>query len=107
MTTLIFGSKTSSARQDITLLIGRIALGIVLVAHGWQKFFTFGISGVAANFDKMGVPLPTVGATFAGVVELVGGILLIVGLVVPLVGLLVAVVLLILVVWLVLALVHR
>jgi putative oxidoreductase len=91
MTTLIFGSRTSSTRQDITLLIGRIALGIVLVAHGWQKFVTFGISGVAANFDKMGVPLPTVSATFAGVVELVGGILLIVGLVVPLVGLLVAI----------------
>jgi putative oxidoreductase len=95
MTTLIFGSKTSSTRQsawqNTALLIGRIALGIVLVAHGWQKFFTFGISGVAANFDTMGVPLPVVSATFAAVVELVGGILLIIGLAVPLVGLLVAV----------------
>jgi putative oxidoreductase len=91
MTTLIFGNKISSTRQDITLLIGRIALGIVLIAHGWQKFFTFGISGVAANFDTMGVPLPAVSATFAAVVELVGGILLIIGLAVPLVGLLVAV----------------
>ena len=95
MTTLIFGKRTSSprqsARQDTALLIGRIALGIVLVAHGWQKFFTFGISGVAANFDKMGIPLATASATFAGVVELIGGILLIIGLAVPLVGLLVAI----------------
>ena len=65
MTTLIFGTKTSSTRQNIALLIGRIALGVVLIAHGWQKFFTFGISGVAANFDTMGVPLPAVSATFA------------------------------------------
>ena len=91
MTTLIFGSTTSSTRQDIALLIGRMALGIVLVAHGWQKFFTYGVSGAAANFEAMGVPLPTVSATFAAVVELVGGILLIVGLVVPLIGLLVAI----------------
>jgi len=91
MTTLIFGSKTTSARQDVALLIGRIALGLVLIAHGWQKFSTFGISGVAANFETMGVPLPAVSATFAAVVELVGGIMLIVGLAVPLIGLLVAI----------------
>lgn len=91
MTSLIFGARTTSTRQDVALLIGRIALGIVLIAHGWQKYFTFGLSGAAASFEKMGVPLPTVSATFAATVELVGGILLIVGLLVPLIGLLVAV----------------
>ena len=80
MTTLIFGSTTNSTRQDVALLIGRVALGVVLIAHGWQKFFSYGISGVAANFDTMGVPLPAASATFAAVVELVGGILLIIGL---------------------------
>ncbi len=91
MTTLLFGARTITARQDIALLIGRIALGIVLIAHGWQKLFTFGISGAAASFEKMGVPLPTISASFAGIVELLGGVLLIIGLVVPLVGLLVAI----------------
>jgi putative oxidoreductase len=91
MTTLIFGSTTNSTRQDVALLIGRVALGVVLIAHGWQKFFSYGISGVAANFDTMGVPLPAASATFAAVVELVGGILLIIGLAVPLIGLLVAI----------------
>ena len=91
MTSLLLGSRTASARQDIALLLGRIALGIVLIAHGWQKLFTFGLSGVAASFDQMDVPLATASATFAAVVELVGGILLIAGLLVPLVGLLVAV----------------
>ena len=91
MTSLLFGPRTTSSRQDIALLVGRFALGIVLIAHGWQKLFTFGISGAAASFEQMGVPLPTVSASFAVVVELLGGVLLIIGLVVPLVGLLVAV----------------
>jgi len=91
MTTLIFGTNTSSTRQDISLLIGRIALGIVLIAHGWQKFFTFGISGATASFEQMGIPLAGAAAVFAALVELAGGILLIVGLAVPLVGLLIAI----------------
>jgi putative oxidoreductase len=91
MTTLLFGTRTTATRQDIALLLGRIALGIVLIAHGWQKLFTYGISGAAASFEQMGVPLPTISASFAGVVELLGGVLLIIGLVVPLVGLLVAI----------------
>lgn len=73
------------------MLIGRLALGIVLIAHGWQKLFTFGISGTASNFEQMGIPLPTASATFAVIVELLGGVLLIIGFVVPLVGLLVAI----------------
>ncbi len=84
-------SGTTSTRQDVVLLLGRLALGIVLVAHGWQKFFTFGLSGAAGSFAQMGVPLSSASATFAAVVELVGGIALIIGFAVPLVGVLVAV----------------
>ena len=91
MTTLFFGPRTTSTRQDVALLIGRVALGIVLIAHGWQKLFTYGLTGAAASFEQMGVPLPTISASFAGVVELLGGVLLIIGLVVPLVGLLVVI----------------
>lgn len=90
MTSLIFGSRTSSTRQNIALLIGRVALGIVLVAHGWQKFFTYGISGATASFEQMGIPAAGAAAIFGATVELVGGILMIAGLAVPLVGLLVA-----------------
>lgn len=91
MTALLFGSTAYSARQSTALLIGRLALGVVLIAHGWQKFFTFGISGVTASFEQMGIPAPGAAAVFAASVELIGGILLILGLVVPLVGLLVAI----------------
>jgi putative oxidoreductase len=91
MTSLVFGSSATSTRQDVALLIGRVALGVVLIAHGWQKFFTYGIAGTTASFEQMGIPAAGAAAIFAAVVELVGGILLIVGLAVPLVGLLVAV----------------
>lgn len=72
--------------QFVVLTVARVILGIVFFAHGWQKFFTFGIDGAAASFDKMGVPLPTLSAWFAGLAELVGGALLIVGFAVPLVA---------------------
>lgn len=69
--------------QPFTITIARIILGIIFVAHGWQKFFQNGIGNVAAGFEAMGVPAPTFSAWFAGLVELVGGAALIVGLAVP------------------------
>ena len=65
--------------RDALLLVGRVLLGIVLIAHGWQKFAQYGIGGTAAGFAKMGVPLPAVSAVYAAVVELVGGLALLAG----------------------------
>lgn len=76
--------------RDALLLVSRVLLGVVLMAHGWQKFNEWTISGTAANFDKMGVPMPQVSALFAALVELVGGALILVGLVTPLAAALVA-----------------
>ena len=76
--------------RDLALLAGRISLGVILIAHGWQKLSDQGLAGTAAGFGEMGVPLPTVSAYYATFVELVGGIALILGLALPLVGLLVA-----------------
>ena len=69
---------TGSARDSV-LAVGRILLGIVLLAHGAQKLFSYGFAGTTAAFGKMGVPLPAVSAAYASVVELVGGGLLILG----------------------------
>ncbi|MHA6799527.1 DoxX family protein [Bounagaea algeriensis] len=77
--------------RDLFALIARIGIGVVLIAHGWQKFAEWGIAGTAQSFRGMGVPLPTVSAWFAALVELVGGVLLILGLLLPLVGIAVAV----------------
>ena len=68
-----------STARDALLLVARVLLGIVLIAHGWQKLATYGIAGTAGSFAQMGVPLPAVSAVFAVVVELVGGAALLLG----------------------------
>ena len=69
--------------RDLALLLARVAVGLAFFAHGWQKLFTNGIDGTASFFNQSGVPMPTVAAWAAALLELVGGALLIVGLVVP------------------------
>lgn len=80
--------------RDIGLLVTRVLLGVILIAHGWQKFFTNGIGGTGEFFASMGVPAATAAAGVAGLVELVGGILLVIGLLTPLISVLVTVVML-------------
>lgn len=76
--------------KDISALIARIVLGVILMAHGWQKFNEWTIAGTTASFEEMGVPLPAITAPLAAVVELVGGALIIIGLGTRWVGLIVA-----------------
>lgn len=64
--------------SDVALLLARLLVGVVLIAHGLQKLGN-GVGGVAGGFAGMGVPLPTVSAWFVMVVELLGGVLLVAG----------------------------
>lgn len=75
--------------RDGALLVARLVLGGVLVAHGWQKVLTNGLGATAEGFAGMGIPLAPVAAAYAGLVELVGGVLLIAGAATALVGVLV------------------
>lgn len=75
---------------DVGLLLARVILGVILVAHGGQKFFDQGLDNVATGFEGMGIPAASLAAAFAAVVEFGGGVLLIVGALTPLVGVLVA-----------------
>ncbi|MFI5937496.1 DoxX family protein [Actinoplanes sp. NPDC051494] len=77
--------------RDVIILVTRVAVGIVFIAHGWQKVDEWGLDGTSAAFDQMGVPLPTLSAWFAAIVELVGGAALVLGAAVPVVALLLAV----------------
>ncbi|MCX2162706.1 DoxX family protein [Corynebacterium auriscanis] len=72
--------------HSIATLLGRIILGVVLIAHGWQKLKTWGPEQTQSNFDQMGAPMPEVTSQIATWVELVGGILIILGLLVRFVG---------------------
>ncbi|PSL54519.1 putative oxidoreductase [Saccharothrix carnea] len=76
--------------KDVAALIGRIGVGVVFIAHGWQKVAQWGLDGTAAAFAGMGVPLPTLSAWFAAIVELGGGALLVLGAATPVVGVLLA-----------------
>jgi putative oxidoreductase len=76
--------------KDVAALIGRIGVGLVFIAHGWQKVTEWGLDGTATAFAGMGVPLPTLSAWFAAIVELGGGALLILGVAAPVAGVLLA-----------------
>jgi putative oxidoreductase len=73
------GRRQSSKHIDPALLILRIIIGVIFIAHGWQKLFILGPAGVGAAFANMGAPLPTVTGPLFGVVELLGGAALILG----------------------------
>lgn len=68
-----------SVSVDRGLLLVRAALGIVFVAHGWQKLAVYGVSGVATGFEQMGFPVPMLNAVIITAVEFGGGLLLIAG----------------------------
>ncbi|MEV0686882.1 DoxX family protein [Nocardia sp. NPDC050378] len=74
--------------RDLAVLLARVAVGIVFIAHGWQKLVTNGIDGTAMFFEQAGVPVATASAWFAALVELIGGAALILGAAVPVAGLL-------------------
>jgi putative oxidoreductase len=74
--------------RDLAVLVTRVAVGLVFLAHGWQKLSTNGIDGTTAFFDQVGVPAASAAAWFAAVVELAGGAALVLGLAVPVAGLL-------------------
>ena len=75
------------ALKPLGLLVLRLALGAILIAHGYPKLFTQ-TAGMIGFFEKIGFPAWTV--YLAGAVEFFGGILLIGGLLTRLAGLLVA-----------------
>ena len=85
----VLGVQPTTARTDLGLLGLRLVLGVVLIAHGWQKLDGQGFTATADGFAAMGIPAPEAAAAYAIGVELVGGALLLLGALTPLVGLLV------------------
>ncbi|KRE35946.1 hypothetical protein ASG73_14835 [Janibacter sp. Soil728] len=65
---------------DSALLVLRVAGGLTIFLHGWQKLTGAGFGGVGDMFAGMGVPLAGVAGPMTLLVELVGGILIVLGL---------------------------
>lgn len=74
---------------DLALLILRVVLAAVMLAHGLPKIT--GFSGTAGFFGSAGVPAPAVAAAFSALAEVGGGILVLLGVAVDIAGLLIAV----------------
>lgn len=73
--------RNPSARQiDLGLLIIRIVVGVVFIAHGVQKLFIFGFPGVTVGFAKMGIPAPDVTGPFIALLEFSAGFAILFGL---------------------------
>lgn len=68
----------TSPLTDTALLIGRIALVVIYLMSGFQKFTDLG--GVAGMLAAKGLPQPMILATLAAITEVAGGILIAVGL---------------------------
>jgi putative oxidoreductase len=70
------------------VLISRVVIGAIFMAHGYQKLFLAGIPSTITSFEKLGAPAPGITAYYASIVELGAGFLLIIGLLLPLAGIL-------------------
>ncbi|TRC88998.1 DoxX family protein [Mesorhizobium sp. WSM4310] len=70
------GAGTAS-NSSVTILLGRILLAIIFLLSGFGKLTA--ISGTAAYFGGLGLPVPTVTAVVVGLIELLGGLAILVG----------------------------
>lgn len=73
--------------RDFALLITRILMGVVLLAHGWHRWQVMGVPYETAILEAADIGNATTIVWLVIGFEIVGGILLIFGLATPLVGL--------------------
>ncbi|MDP2600779.1 MAG: DoxX family protein [Deltaproteobacteria bacterium] len=66
-----------------TIIVLRIALGAIFIAHGGQKLFGLwggpSLSGFTQSMENLGLPFPGVMALVAGCAEFFGGLMVLLG----------------------------
>jgi putative oxidoreductase len=85
-------TATISVARDLVLLLARLGLGVLMVAHAKLEYDFAGgsIAGVGALFEKSGIPLAAIAGPANLLFEFVGGAAMILGLAVLPVGVLMA-----------------
>jgi putative oxidoreductase len=77
--------------RDLVLLVARVGLGVIMVAHAKVEYdFGGSLAGVGQLFAEAGVPLATLTGPANVLFELVGGIAMILGAAVRIIGVLMA-----------------
>jgi putative oxidoreductase len=80
-------SAAPDQRRDLALLLIRVVLGIVFIAHGAQKLFGVfggpGLAGTAEAWAGLGLQPAMLFALLGGIAEFGGGLLMLVGLLTP------------------------
>jgi putative oxidoreductase len=91
MTTVATSPAVRSARDGV-LLLARIGLGVIMIAHAKLEYDFAGgsVTGVGELFAQSGMPLPAITGPANVLFEFVGGIAMILGLAVPVVGVVMA-----------------
>ena len=67
-------------RVDIALAVLRVVIGIIFIAHGYQKIAIYTLPGTVEAFTGMGAPFPGLTAPLIAFIELLGGAALVAGL---------------------------
>ncbi len=72
--------RTNTSRVDTALLLLRLGFGGIMIAHGAQKLFVFGMANVGHGFAQMGLPAPGILGPAIALLEFLAPIALFIGL---------------------------
>ena len=88
-------NRVFKKRDEWGMLALRVPLGIIFIAHGYQKLFGGKFEATAGFFSQIGIPAPQFFTGVVGVTEFFGGLLVLIGLLTRYAGTFLAVVMIV------------
>ncbi|GAA1763921.1 DoxX family protein [Streptomonospora arabica] len=71
--------RSDAVLTDAVVLLVRLCVGVVFIAHGWDKVAGQGVGAIVQSNRELGIPLPELSGAFLAYGELIGGALLLLG----------------------------